>query len=409
MHLSRIFNSRRGRARNDADFTTALRLAAAQRRFPVAAHGLRGVRQQNVSVNFVEFGGNACQEWRRTATAVRVHAAASAPANLSIDLLALFCSLKPVSNTERSSMAITQPFTWLDGEIIESEKAQLTVLTHALHYGFGVFEGIRCYRQASGGGAIFRLDTHLKRLYESAKILKLEIPYSYDRVYEACSAVLKANKLSEAYIRPIAWLGEGEMGLGAFDNKVHACISVWVWGAYLGEEGLRNGIRAKISSFNRPHPNNAMVRGKVTGQYVTSVLAKREARDLGYNEAILLDHQGFVAEGSGENIFIVRNGKLITPSLAAPILRGVTRDSVIELARDLGIEVNEHSFHRDTLYVADEAFFTGTAAEITPIREVDNRDIGSGQNWPITRRLQEAFREVVTGRNPKFSNWLTPV
>lgn len=306
-------------------------------------------------------------------------------------------------------MAATQPFTWLDGEVIDSSKAHFTVLTHALHYGFGVFEGIRCYKQASGGGAIFRLDTHLKRLYESAKILRLTIPYSYDQVYEACGATLRANKLSEAYIRPIAWLGEGEMGVGAFDNKVHVNISVWVWGAYLGEEGLKNGIRAKISSFNRPHPNNAMVRGKVTGQYVNSVLAKREAKDLGYNEAILLDHQGFVAEGSGENIFIVRNGKLITPSLAAPILRGVTRDSVIELARDIGIEVHEHSFHRDTLYVADEAFFTGTAAEITPIREVDHREIGERGNWPITKKIQAAFRDAVTGKNPKYSHWLQPV
>lgn len=301
------------------------------------------------------------------------------------------------------------PFTWLDGEILDSSKAQFTLLTHALHYGFGVFEGIRCYRQPNGSGAVFRLDTHLKRLYESARILKLEIPFPYEKVFEACGAVLRANKMSEAYIRPIAWLGEGEMGVGAFDNRVHVAISVWVWGAYLGEKGLRDGIRAKISSYIRAHPNNAMVRGKVTGQYVTSVLAKREAKDLGFDEAILLDHQGFVAEGSGENLFIVRNGAILTPSLAAPILRGVTRDSVIEIARALGITVHEHSFHRDTLYVADEAFFTGTAAEITPIREVDNRPIGDGRPGPITQKVQDAFRAVVSGRDPKYAAWLTPV
>lgn len=314
-----------------------------------------------------------------------------------------------ILQNERTNKPMTQnqPYTWLDGEIIDSPKAQFPVLSHALHYGFGVFEGIRCYKQENGRSAIFRLDTHLRRLYESAKILKLTIPYPYEVVFAAAREIVRANKLVEAYIRPIAWLGEGSMGVGAFDNKVHVAISVWVWGAYLGEEGVRNGIRAKISSFNRAHPNNAMVRGKVTGQYVNSVLAKREAKDLGLDEAILLDHQGFVAEGSGENIFIIRNNKLITPSLAAPILRGVTRDSVIELAKENGIEVNEHSFHRDTLYVADEAFFTGTAAEITPIREVDHREIGSNKNWPITRTLQKAYKDAVTGRNPGRAAWLT--
>ncbi|MBL8695678.1 MAG: branched-chain amino acid transaminase [Planctomycetes bacterium] len=306
-------------------------------------------------------------------------------------------------------MADEIPFTWFDGKLISSGSATLPLLSHALHYGFGVFEGIRCYKQTSGGGAIFRLDTHLRRLYESAKILKLEIPFGYDVVFAACREILKANKMTEGYLRPIAWLGEGSMGIGAFDNKVHLAISTWYWGAYLGESGIKNGIRTKISSFNRAHPNNAMVRGKVTGQYVNSVLAKREAKDLGFDEAILLDHQGFVAEGSGENIFIVRNGKLITPSLEAPILRGVTRDTVIDLARDNGIEVIESSFHRDTLYVAEEAFFTGTAAEITPIREVDNRAIGDGKPGPITKQLQAAFRSVVIGENSKRSAWLTPV
>jgi branched-chain amino acid aminotransferase len=306
-------------------------------------------------------------------------------------------------------MAQVAPFTWLDGAFVETEKAYFSVLTHALHYGFGVFEGIRCYRQPDGAGAIFRLDTHLRRLYESARILKLVIPFTYEQVFDACRAVLRKSKMSEAYLRPIAWLGEGEMGVGAFDNRVHVAVAAWVWGAYLGEQGLRDGIRAKISSYIRAHPNNAMVRGKVTGQYVSSVLAKREAKDLGFDEAILLDHQGFVAEGSGENIFIVRNDKILTPSLAAPILRGVTRDSTIDLARALGFEVNEYSFHRDTLYVAEEAFFTGTAAEITPIREVDNRPIGDGKPGPITKKLQAAFKDVVSGRDPRFKSWLTPL
>jgi branched-chain amino acid aminotransferase len=306
-------------------------------------------------------------------------------------------------------MAKYAPLTWVDGEMVDAAKANFSILTHALHYGFGVFEGIRCYKQANGRGAVFRLDTHLRRLYESARILKLEIPFPYERVFEACRETLNANKMPEAYLRPIAWLGEGEMGVGAFDNKVHVAIAAWVWGAYLGESGLQNGIRAKISSYIRAHPNNAMVRGKVTGQYVSSVLAKREAKDLGFDEAILLDHQGFVAEGSGENIFIVRNGNILTPSLAAPILRGVTRDSVIELARNLGFTVNEYSFHRDTLYVADEAFFTGTAAEVTPIREVDNRPVGDGRPGPITQKIQAAFRDVVSGKNPKYSSWLTAV
>src|SRR5262245_17777687 len=287
--------------------------------------------------------------------------------------------------------------TWLDGKLISTADANVPLLSHALHYGFGVFEGIRCYRQASGGSAIFRLDTHLRRLFESAKILKLEIPFTYAQVFEACRDVMRANHLDEGYLRPIAWLGEGRMGVGAFDNKVRVAVAAWVWGAYLGEKGLENGIRAKISSFMRPHPNVSMVRGKVTGQYVNSVLAKREAHDLGYDEAILLDNQGFVAEGTGENIFIVRSGKLITPSTAAPILKGVTRDSVIDLARELGMEVGEYSFHRDTLYIAEEAFFTGTAAEITPIREVDDRVIGDGKPGPITRKLQAAFRKVITG------------
>ncbi|HKD99934.1 MAG TPA: branched-chain amino acid transaminase [Planctomycetota bacterium] len=298
---------------------------------------------------------------------------------------------------------------WLDGKLVPIEQATLPILSHALHYGFGVFEGIRAYRQVGGGGAVFRLDTHLRRLVESAKILKLELPFSYEEMFEGCKNVLRANALEEAYLRPIAWLGEGRMGVGAFDNKVHVAVAAWVWGAYLGDEALTKGIRAKISSFLRPHPNVAMVRGKVTGQYVNSVLAKREAYDLGYDEAILLDHSGFVAEGSGENIFIVRGDRILTPSLAAPILRGVTRDSVIDLAREMGFEVAEHSFHRDTLYVADEAFFTGTAAEITPIREVDDRTIGTGAPGPVTKRLQAAFREAVTGRNRSRAAWLAPI
>ncbi len=311
--------------------------------------------------------------------------------------------------SEKSRKTDTAPFTWLDGEWVPSDSATLPILSHGLHYGFGIFEGIRCYRQHDGSGAIFRLDVHIRRLFESAKILRLALPFTPAQIEEACREILRKANMVEGYLRPISWLGEGGMGVGAFDNRVRVAISAWVWGAYLGEDGVRNGIRAKVSSFTRAHPNNAMVRGKVTGQYANSVLAKREAKDLGFDEAVLLDHQGCVAEGSGENIFIVRNGRLLTPSLSAPILRGVTRDSVIVLAREHGIAIDEMSFPRDTLYLAEEAFFTGTAAEITPIREVDNREIGDGKPGPITRKLQEAFRSAVTGGDPNHASWLTPL
>lgn len=298
---------------------------------------------------------------------------------------------------------------WMDGKMVPWDQANVHVLAHALHYGFGVFEGIRCYRCADGKGRIFRLKEHLRRLYDSAKIIRLKMPVDENALFEACRAIIRENGLVEGYIRPIAFLGEGKMGLGAFDNTVHTVVAAWKWGAYLGDEGIKNGIRAKISSFSRIHPNANMARAKVCGQYVNSILAKREALDSGYQEAILLDQRGYVAEASGENLFLVRDNRIVTPSRSSPILSGITRDAVIQMAKGEGYVVKEGTFTRDELYIADEVFLTGTAAEITPIREIDDRSIGTGKAGPITQNIQRLFQEVVTGRNTKYSEWLTPI
>jgi branched-chain amino acid aminotransferase len=297
---------------------------------------------------------------------------------------------------------------WLDGKFVAWDEANVHILTHTLHYGMGVFEGIRCYKQTGGGSALFRLHDHLERLYESAHICLLQMPVARSVIENAVVESFRVNKLPEGYARPIAFTGDGAMGLGAI-NATRVAVVVWPWAAYLGEEGVKKGIRAKVASLCRMTFNASMVRGKITGQYVNSILAKREAVLAGYDEAILLDYQGLIAEGSGENIFIVRKGVLYTPPLTAPILAGVTRDSVIALARDRGMPVEERGFTRDTLYNAEEAFFCGTAAEITPIREVDNRQIADGVPGPITRKLQEAFLQAAHGENPKFREWLTRV
>lgn len=298
---------------------------------------------------------------------------------------------------------------WADGKLIPWEQANVHVLAHGLHYGFGVFEGIRAYRDDQGRGQVFRLREHLRRLSDSAKICRFELPFPQETLFEACRALLRDNGLQEGYIRPIAFYGEGKMGLGAFTNPVRVFVACWEWGAYLGEEGIKNGIRAKISSFCRIHPNANMARAKVCGQYVNSILAKREALDGGYQEAILLDQRGYVAEASGENLFLVKDGRLVTPSRSSPILAGITRDSIITLARDLGYTVKEGTFTRDELYIADEVFLTGTAAEITPIREIDDRKIGEGKPGPVTKKLQTSYQDVVHGRTPKYAEWLTPV
>ncbi len=297
---------------------------------------------------------------------------------------------------------------WLNGEFVPWDEARVPILTHTLHYGLGVFEGIRCYECDDGSSAVFRLDEHLARLYNSAKILELEIPYPVERIAGAIKETLRVNGLAEGYIRPLVYLGEGAMGLLPTDNPVQMALIVWPWGAYLGAEGLERGIRAKVSSYSRHHPNVTMTKAKTCGDYVNSILAKREVTRLGYDEAIMLDTTGLVSEASGENVFLVRDGTLKTPPLAS-ILEGITRDAVVRIARDKGIEVVEQPITRDELYIADECFLTGTAAEVTPIRELDDRVIGSGVRGAITRTLQSTYFDAVRGRESKYDSWLTRV
>ena len=295
---------------------------------------------------------------------------------------------------------------WMDGKLIDWEKAQVHVLTHTLHYGLAVFEGIRCYRCQDGTSAVFKLQEHVDRLFDSAHIAQITIPYSREEIGRAIIETLKANKLAEGYIRPIVFIGDGEMGIYVKEYPVRVSIACWPWGAYLGEEGLRKGIRAKIASFTRHHVNVGMTKAKICGNYVNSILAKKEVTAMGYDEAILLDTEGYICEASGENIFIVKRGCIKTPPPTS-ILQGITRDTVIRLARDMNMNVVEQRFTRDELYIADEAFFTGTAAEITPIREVDNRTIGKGKRGPVTERIQSTFFDVVQGRNERYKEWLS--
>jgi len=296
---------------------------------------------------------------------------------------------------------------WMDGQFVPWNDAKVHVLAHTLHYGTGVFEGIRCYKTDSGS-AVFRLKEHVDRLFGSMHILLMDCPFTREQVFDAILETIRVNKIDACYIRPLAFIGYGAMGVFPKDNPVNVIIAVWPWGSYLGDEGMKNGIRVKISSFSRPHINATMVRAKAVSNYANSLLAKREALKDGYDEAVLLDTDGYVAEGSGENIFMVRNGKLKTPPLTA-ILEGVTRDTVIQLAQVHGIPLAEERFTRDELYLADEAFFSGTAAEITPIREVDNRKIGAGKPGPVTQKIQAAFFDIVHGRDKKHAAWLTPV
>ncbi len=295
---------------------------------------------------------------------------------------------------------------WMDGKMVDWDDARVHVLTHTLHYGWGVFEGIRCYETYDGRSAVFRLDEHINRLFESAHIIDIKVPFTKEEIISASLEVLRFNGLKEAYIRPIVFIGAGEMGLYVSGNPVHAVIAAFPWGAYLGEEGLKNGIRAKVSSFVRHHVNSSMTKGKVIGYYVNSILAKREVKKVGYDEAIILDTEGYVSEGSGENIFIIKKGVIKTTPLTS-ILPGITRDSVIRIAEELNIPLREERFTRDEVYIADEVFLTGTAAEVTPIREVDDRPIGDGKPGPITKEIQKTFFDIVRGRNEKFRNWLT--
>lgn len=294
---------------------------------------------------------------------------------------------------------------WMDGKLIPWEEAKVHVLTHTLHYGLAVFEGIRCYLCHDGKSAVFRLKEHVDRLFDSAQIGVLKIPYSKKEIAEACKETLRVNGLKEGYIRPIAFIGEGVMGVYPGDNPIRVAIITWSWGTYLGEGALEKGIRAKVSSYTRHHVNVMMTKAKISGNYVNSILAKREVMKTGYDEALMLDTEGYISEASGENIFMVKNGVLKTTPLTS-ILSGITRDSVIQIAKSKRIPLIEERFTRDELYIAQEAFFTGTAAEITPIREVDDRQIGEGKPGPITRELQSAFFDIVKGKNLEFKEWL---
>ena len=295
---------------------------------------------------------------------------------------------------------------WLDGRFVPWAEANVHVLTHTLHYGLGVFEGIRCYRTDDGRSAIFRLPEHIRRFLESAHINMLEIPFDTAALEAACIEALRRNHLDAGYIRPIAFVGAGAMGLNPGDNPIRVAIIAWAWGPYLGAGSAEEGIRAKISTFSRHHVNAKMTKGKTCGDYVNSILAKREALLDGYQEAIMLDTHGYVSEASGENVFLVRDGVLCTPPLHT-VLDGITRATVCELARDKGIPVEERTLTRDDLYVAEELFLTGTAAEVTPIRELDGRRIGGGRRGPVTKRLQEAYFDVAQGREAKYERFLT--
>lgn len=294
---------------------------------------------------------------------------------------------------------------WMDGKFVDWKDARVHVLTHTLHYGVGVFEGIRCYK-VTEGSAIFRLDDHVERLFTSAHIMNIKIPFTKEEIKDAIVETVRINRLEACYIRPIVYIGYGSMGLYVEDNPINVAIAAWSWGSYLGDEGLEKGIRTKISSFTRHHVNISMTRAKVPGYYVNSILAKKEVKAAGYDEAILLDPDGYIAEGSGENIFILRKGVIKTTPLTS-ILEGITRDSIISLAGEMGLPVLEERFTRDDLYIAEEAFLTGTAAELTPIREVDNRVIGNGRPGPITKRLQDTFFAIVQGKDKRYGNWLT--
>ena len=302
-------------------------------------------------------------------------------------------------------MSLKTEKIWLDGEMVRWEDAHVHVLTHALHYGTAYFEGIRCYALSGGRSAVFRLAEHLRRFADSGKILGFPLPYSIEELERATLDTIRANKLEECYIRPLAFVGLGELGLYAPKNPINVCIAVWPWGAYLGDEGLRNGIRAKVSSFTRHHVNVMMTKTKASGNYINSVLAKAEVKKSGYDEAVMLDADGYVSEASGENIFMVREGRIKTTPLTS-ILPGITRDSILTIARDKGYSVVEERFTRDELYTADEAFFTGTAAELTPIREVDDRQIGAGRPGPVTSDIQQTFFNVLKGKEKKYAHWL---
>ncbi len=306
------------------------------------------------------------------------------------------------------SMADRDGKIWMDGQLVDWRDAKIHVLTHTLHYGCGAFEGVRAYKTANGT-AIFRLQEHTERLYNSAKILRMKIPFSQEQFNEAQKQVVRENQLETCYLRPLVWIGSQKLGVSPKGAKVHAMVAAWTWGAYLGEEGMKRGIRVKTSSYTRHHVNITMTQAKAVSNYTNSILANMEATDDGYDEALLLDASGFVSEGAGENVFVIKNGVIYTPDLSAGALNGITRNTVFHIAKDLGLEIVQKRITRDEVYIADEAFFTGTAAEVTPIRELDRVELGSGSRGPITEKIQNAFFDIVNGRNPKYAHWLTQV
>ncbi len=297
---------------------------------------------------------------------------------------------------------------WMDGKMVEWRDAKIHVLTHTLHYGCGAFEGVRAYK-TDKGTAIFRLREHTERLFNSAKILRMPMPFTLDEVMQAQIDIIKANNLESGYLRPLIWLGSEKMGVSPKGAKVHVMVAAWPWGAYLGEDGMNRGIRVKTSSFTRHHVNITMTQAKSVSNYTNSILANLEATEDGYDEALLLDTAGFVSEGSGENVFVIKDGVVYTPDLSAGALNGITRKTVTAICKDLGLELKEKRITRDEIYIADEAFFTGTAAEVTPIRELDRVQIGAGTRGPITEKIQSAYFDVVYGRNAKYADWLTLV
>ena len=301
---------------------------------------------------------------------------------------------------------------WMDGQMVDWREAKIHVLTHTLHYGCGAFEGVRAYN-AQGGTAIFRLEEHTERLFNSAKILRMKIPFTPQEVMDAQCAVIRENKLESGYLRPLTWIGDKKLGVSPKGNTIHLMVAAWPWGAYLGEEGMKRGIRVKTSSYTRHHVNITMIHAKAVSNYTNSILANMEATDEGYDEALLLDPQGFASEGAGENLFVVRKGVVYTPDSSAGALNGITRNTVMAICQDLGIEVKEKPITRDEIYISDEAFFTGTAAEVTPIRELDRIELGKddyiGSRGPITEKIQTAFFDIVNGRNPQYAHWLTRV
>ena len=297
---------------------------------------------------------------------------------------------------------------WLDGQMVDWRDAKVHVLTHTLHYGCGAFEGVRAYETATGT-AVFRLEDHTQRLLNSAKILRMKVPFSAEQLNAAQKEVVRANGLKSCYLRPLVWIGSEKLGVSPKGNRIHAMVAAWSWGAYLGEDGMKKGIRVRTSSYARHHVNITMTQAKTVSNYTNSILANMEATDEGYDEAVLLDTSGFVSEGSGENLFIVKDGTVYTPDLSAGALNGITRNTVLHICQDLGIPLVQKRITRDECYIADEMFFSGTAAEVTPIREYDRIQIGAGQRGPVTEKIQSAFFDIVNGRNAKYAHWLAKV